>query len=268
MFATNQFVYVHLPKTGGTFVETALQRLYGRQTLNTIANKVARKLRLNVTVELPKHGTVRDIPQTLRRLTVLANMRNPFDRYVSMYKYQRYQKHPEQFGADNHVIMNRWPQFPNLSFEQYVHYMNDASAFLRLPGFASDDQPGLQTQQFLYFFTRNIEQCARNLTPESASNGRLIMMMPENIHFIFTNNLNQDLYNFLLSIGQPSHRIKFILDMRRVLPDGGGRNDSDHWEHYYTPELKDYVQRKERLLLELFPQFQLIQPATILKNAA
>jgi hypothetical protein len=42
-----------------------------------------------------------------------------------------------------------------------------------------------------------------------------------------------------------------------VLPDDGLRDRPEHdpWQSYYTPELKDFVRTRERLLFGHFPEF-------------
>ncbi len=254
MFITRDFVFVHFPKTGGTFVEAMLRRLHPIRSRRVVW-RAARRLGLPVTAYPPHHGTWRDVHQPLRQRELLTCVRHPLDRYVSQYRFARHLQHPEHFGAANPRIAARWPDLSALSFEQFVRFMNDANTFLHFPGFDDDDQPGHCTQQFLFFVAPNLVATVRDLTPESARNGHLRDMLPA-MHALFTHDLNRGLYDYLLSRGYAEHRVRFILDAGRVLPEGGGRPRDDHWSRYYTPRLEAYVRRKERLLFEFFPQFE------------
>jgi hypothetical protein len=76
-----------------------------------------------------------------------------------------------------------------------------------------------------------------------------------NIHFIKTSSLNEELYHFLLDMGYTSEDLKFILELGKILPEGKGRSKEQVWEQYYTPELKQMVRKKERLIFTMFPEF-------------
>jgi hypothetical protein len=72
MLLCDHFVFVHLLKTGGTFVKQTLLR-----RAPTDWN----------CVDLDGHPSVNDIPQTHRHLPCFGFVRNPWDWYVSAYHY-------------------------------------------------------------------------------------------------------------------------------------------------------------------------------------
>jgi hypothetical protein len=101
MLVTDNFVYVHMPKTGGTFVTSVLTRLHAlREPAHSRHARLKRQMSLLkerwrtlpalgssqygplLSLE-PKHGTCHDIPKTHRRKPIAATIRNPFDWYVS-----------------------------------------------------------------------------------------------------------------------------------------------------------------------------------------
>ncbi len=49
--------------------------------------------------------------------------------------------------------------------------------------------------------------------------------------------------------------VDFILEMKKVLPLGKGRTKEQKWQKYYTSELKDEIRQKERVLFQMFPEF-------------
>lgn len=69
MIVTDDLVYVHMPKTGGTFVTHALSQVH----------KLHPRKYGGLTALQPKHGTCHDIPADHRHKTILSTIRNPFD---------------------------------------------------------------------------------------------------------------------------------------------------------------------------------------------
>ncbi|MDH5649356.1 MAG: hypothetical protein OEY67_06835 [Gammaproteobacteria bacterium] len=72
MFLCKHFVYLHLPKTGGTFLHDVLTA-HSPETWDI--------------QPVPGHGSVRDIPERYSDLPVIGFIRNPWDYYVSWYTY-------------------------------------------------------------------------------------------------------------------------------------------------------------------------------------
>jgi hypothetical protein len=72
MILTNRFVFIHVPRTGGTFV----RRLFLHSAPSSWGAQI-----------LEGHPTVRDIPPPFDQLPRIAVVRNPFDWYVSWYHY-------------------------------------------------------------------------------------------------------------------------------------------------------------------------------------
>ena len=75
MLVTNDFILVHVPKTGGTFLNDIIAKH---------CDVLYRKL----------HVTLADAPPEYRDLPALAFIRNPWDWYVSFYHFMR-QKEPK-----------------------------------------------------------------------------------------------------------------------------------------------------------------------------
>ena len=72
MILSTKFVFLHLPKTGGSFVRELL----------THHAPSAWQLSLH-----DNHPTIRDIPSSHSQLPIFGLVRNPFDWYVSWYHY-------------------------------------------------------------------------------------------------------------------------------------------------------------------------------------
>jgi hypothetical protein len=70
VLVTDNFIFVHIPKTGGTFVDTVL-----REHLPTI------------DFEADRHAPYSTLPKRWRNLPAFCVIRNPWDWYVSWYHY-------------------------------------------------------------------------------------------------------------------------------------------------------------------------------------
>jgi hypothetical protein len=112
---------------------------------------------------------------------------------------------------------------------------------------------GAWTRQFIRFYFREPEQ-ARGWPDDVLRDPDARRAAMPRIHFVHTDRVREGLHAFLLEQGYRAEDAAFIREMGKVLP-GRGRGDDQRWERYYTPELKDRVRRRERLLLEIFPEF-------------
>lgn len=74
MILTKDFVFIHLPKTGGTFITRVLERAAPQSWQAQY---------------FEGHPTVQDIPDSHRDLPVIGMIRNPWSFYVSWYSFLR-----------------------------------------------------------------------------------------------------------------------------------------------------------------------------------
>lgn len=270
MIFTDKFVYVHEPKTGGTFVTSVLFRLYGLKwnrlvhLKNMIRGEIRGTKREYGTLihNNNKHGGCREIPAPHREKLILATVRNPFDLYVSQYEFGWWKRKEflpyyravpgfEKLGA-------RFPD--SVTFAEYVWLANKAFCDLAPQGEGGNNEEtghiGLLSEQFLKFYFRNPQEARAKLSDDDYARAQKYRAAMFDVHFIRTDELNRGLYDFLLRMNYKHEDIAFILELGRILPQGRGRSDAGkNWEHYYTPELKQEVRRAERFIFKLFPEF-------------
>ena len=246
MIVTPDFVFLHLPKTGGTFVTHVLSGLYGDRLRN-----------------VDKHGTCSDIPETDRGKPLLSTMRSPYDRYVSQYRFGWWVMHPEDYCGEE-TMREIYPHYPEISFPEFLSLANTrfVNCHRSAPtGFVNDNFPeerrlGWHTENFVRFFCRDARGVFARLDEEAIERADFVADMFD-VHFLRTANLRQGLHDFLLGFGHRPEDLAFILSADRVLPDEGGRRpEGDRWESYYTPGIKDFVRTRERLIFRLFPEFE------------
>lgn len=287
MIFTDRFVYVHQPKTGGTFVRHVLARLYQADRATARRHwsprfpwrwddEVAVSERYGVYVDHPiKHGTCRQIPSEHRGKPILGTIRNPFDWYVSKYEFGWW-KRAEFLPFFRAVpgFRDLYPYFPELDFAEYMTLAEQAFGGFRgavlpmlgrwahvlarvpyrnPPAGEGDAAVGLCTEDFLKYYSRHPRRILGDPDAHLDSGGWRREMF--DVHFIPTRFLNRGLYDFLVEIGYRTEDITFVLGLGRVLPEGRKKTEGRRWERYYTPELRARVLRRDRLIFAAFPQF-------------
>lgn len=264
MIFTDKFVYVHEPKTGGTFVTSMLFRLYGLRwtrwthVRNAVLGEVRRShLRYGSLIHNSnKHGGCNEIPRQQREKKILATVRNPFDLYVSQFEFGWWKR--KEFFKYYEAVPNfshDYPNFPDLDFAGYVRLSNATFRGFANGDVHDDSEPGLITEQFLKFYFRDPRAAYAKLRSGAyAASGTHVTDMHD-LHFIRTDDLNRGLFDFLARNDYAQADISFILGEEKILPRGKGRKLDQKWERYYTPELKMTVRRKEEFLFKLFPEF-------------
>lgn len=251
MIITDRFVYIHQPKTGGTFVSSVFRRLY------KVKDGTAYESRYGMYGRRRKHWPCWRIPEAHRSKKVLAAFRNPYDLYVSLYEYGWWKK--EEFRYEYESLpgfRQRFPDFPDISFSDYVELMNAAS-LSAVQG--SNGNMGFLTRKFVQFYFRDPASVLARSDEEYFSSDRYRSEMFD-AHFMRTERLNQDLHQFLLDTGYPPDDIGFILELDRILPElprEGKARAFSRWQDYYTPPVKQLVRNQERHLFTLFPEFDL-----------
>lgn len=260
MIFTDRFVYVHEPKTGGSFVTEALLRLYGlawtrRFRLEAMVRGEVTRANLaygRFTYHNLKHGTYGHVPPPHREKPVLATVRGPYEMYVSQYEFGWWRRREMRRHFDAVPgFARRFPRFPDLSFPEFVELWDAAMGDPE----GEDGEPGrgAWTRQFIRFYFRDPER-ARAMPDDALRDPEARRAAMPRIHFVRTERVREGLHAFLVEQGYRPEDAAFVLEMGKVLP-GKGRRDDQRWERYYTPELKARVRRRERLLLEIFPDF-------------
>lgn len=273
MLLTDKFTFIHMPKTGGTFVTAALERLHriprtplGRrffQVASLLGVKPALTRRYGKLLYAdPKHGTCHDIPQPHARKPILSCVRGPYEWYVSQFEFGWW-KHSSDFPVDDQPTPAGWaiekalpsfisdhPEFPQVSFDAF---MKLCAAAAREFNEDSGTNFGLYTHSFLRFFYKDPEDVLRDLhgrrTAADFTAGRF------DVHFLRTERLNADLRVALAGLGYRDEDLAFIEAMGKVLPMGIGRRDDQHWQSYYTPELAASVRAADDPLFRMFPVY-------------
>ncbi len=158
------YVFIHIPKTGGTALALALEARAKRDDIMAGDTPKARRrrrrlrgLRGQARGRLWKHSTLADIeglvPEAvLDRLFAFTLVRNPWDRAVSYYHWARAQRfdHPAvalarhlEFAAfiAHPVIRAAFRRWPASAWMRRADGREQCAAFIRLEHFAEDAAP-------------------------------------------------------------------------------------------------------------------------------
>lgn len=262
MILTDHFVAVHEPKTGGTFVTSALFRLFGAQwsLRHRLASALGRDLVTRgkygtFVFTNNKHGGCNEVPAAYRGRPILASVRNPYDLYVSQYEFGWW-KRREYLLYYRKVadFQHRFPRFPDLTFSEYMELTGEAFRTLRNDRFDPEGGPGLYTEQFVKFYFKSPAEAFARLDDEYIA-AQAYRRDLHDLRFVRTDRLNQDLHDFLIGMGFDRADVDPILEMEKILPQGKGRAAHQRWEAYYTDELKRSVRQRDRLLFAIFPEW-------------
>lgn len=271
MILNSKFVYIHLPKTGGTFVTKILDRLHPRFNVDSRFSRGLERLAIltgqtgnfiiDTTRYRTKHGHCKHIPKRFLNKPIFSTVRNPYDHYVSHYEFSQWKRYPQSFFVDLDEVLKfcNCQNLDQISFEDFVRVINStlSKPFAKMKeNNIESESIGMRTHKFVNSFFKNPEKIFRLIHDESLSLEQYKQeMFP--VSFLRTETLNQDLYKFLVNIGYDSEKVDFILNEGKIYPHEGGREENASWQKYYSPELKNFVRNRENLLFSLFPEYDI-----------
>ena len=232
MIPTGNFLFLHLPKTGGSFVTRELLQIFPGAK------------------DFDKHGFRCQIPKDYRHLPLVGCLRSPYDWYVSCYEFRWWVTRVETLpGVEQH------PRYPNLTFEDFVRLGNRQWWQRHHPELGACPRVGQCTSALINWFGKAPKHFLRGAllrVPTVEQFSREIA----GVTLLRTARLGSELVEYLRGYGVSERRLAEIAKAPKLRP-GPGRIHRRHedWHTYYTPELKRYVRRQDRLTFELFPEF-------------
>ncbi len=263
MIVTNQFVFVHLHKSGGTFVGKIILELFPEAR------------------QIGYHYPITMIPPEHQNLPVLGVVRNPWDFYVSYYAF--IQSLVTKFEAEKGHLSEREYQslvdrgidprngidilFDVLSNEGQLDFVKTTTNLLNL------GTPGGKLESALAVMPTQLGRRGK-LTPVQKNGFRgmnvtrddlaaikdtgegfytflfqHIYGTGEGVYFAKMETLRQDLIAFLQQIG-----IELNQSQQDVIWCSAKANTSKHQHYlsYYTPKLENLVREKDALVINKF----------------
>jgi hypothetical protein len=255
MIITDRFVFVHQPKTGGTFVAEVLERIHKARLGTGFVAALRWKCGgapgyFDTRTTTGKHANCLDIPDAHRDKPIVSIVRSPYDRLVSRFEFRWWESHPHH---DVDQVRQWYPNYPDLTFDQFVDL-----GYNRGPSHASKfphpELLGPETRQFIHFFFRKPRETFAAVSDDYIAAQRYLDdMFP--VRFLRTRQLNADLHAFLTDQGYAPSEIAFVRDAPKVLPGKKDGRKGKSWQEYFSPDLKQLVRDREKLLFAMFPDF-------------
>jgi hypothetical protein len=251
MIITDKFVFIHLPRAGGTFITDMLYHVFRyRRNENFMDLKYPLDAQyINARKVLTQHGLFSQIPEEYKHKTIISCMRNPFDRYVSLYECHHWVHFPYDTEEN---LRKSYAAYPDLDFKDYLILENNVGLRTRIYHENLHVDIGALTYQFILYFFKDPQSVISILSDDYIASERYKSDMAK-ILFLRTESLNHDLHSALLNLGYPEKEISFILTAQKI--NKSDRKKGDEWTHYYNDELLEYVRLKERFLFKLFPEY-------------
>jgi hypothetical protein len=256
MFITDRFVFLHIPKTAGTFVHKVLRELHCPSPTLRKLHSLQRVsgIRLPFVTytykEVTKHTIRRRIPEACdgSRIVVLA-VRNPLDHYVSHFHFGWWRNFANRWFDDLPQVEKKFGPPAKFDFATFVAATTEFAHWKEKP-VEGRDSLGPDSAEWLRYF------CSQpSLALEQRTNSDLLNEVKRqmaDVRVLHMENLNGDLQTFLASVGIPLERLQFLNNAQRVYPGKVTRSQNDAWQKHYTPQLRQTVMDSEWMLFELF----------------
>jgi hypothetical protein len=227
MLVTDNFVFVHLPRCGGTFVSEVIRKFFPSAH------------------EIGYHLPLALLPPELSHLPVLGTVRNPWAFYVSWYHHQQTNK---RHGPLISFLTENWK----------LDFVETTRNALNLGVIAADKLEGLiqvLPDKFDYE-RRHISNLTQDAMRHIRGSGiglytfrfNELFGKANDMYFCRVESLRTDLMAFFEKIGVANDALRgYVLGLEK-------QNISEHLHYstYYTPELAELVSIRDRPLIERF----------------
>jgi hypothetical protein len=226
MIVTDKFVFVHLLRSGGTFVSEVIRKFFPS------AHEIG--------YHLPRVA----LPTEYSHLPVLGTVRNPWAFYPSWYHHHY---------SDNRYL----PLFCSVSENRKLDFVQTIQNALNLG--VSDDKLNFLIQELPENFDyqeRHISNLTRDVIRKIRRTGiglytfrfNELFGQADDVFFCRVESLRSDLMAFFERIGAASDALRsYVLGL-----DKKNISEHLHYSTYYTPELAELVSIRDRPLIERF----------------
>jgi hypothetical protein len=226
MIATDKFVFVHLPRTGGTFVSEIIRKFFPSAQ------------------EIGYHFPRALIPKEYSHLPILGGIRNPWEFYASWYHHQQSETRYS-------------PLFCGLSENRTLDFNRTARNALNL-GVNEETLDRLihQLPEAFNYEQKHVSNVTKNTMRNIRGTGlglltfrfNLLFGNADDVYFCRLESLRADLLLFLERIGATSDALRscvLTLEKKNI-------SKYQHYSTYYTPELAELVSIRDKPLIDRF----------------
>jgi len=256
MLILDKFIVLNYPKTGSTFVREAIKEIHRKRKKNTsylfyfLDKKIRRQLYIEEILtpsnfdpsKNSQHGGYFQIPNKFRDREILATIRHPYHRLVSMYSYDWWKS---KYPFPKETLHTLFPTFPNLSLTEFIKYWELIDT-KRYPLIKKVNNIGFQSTRFISMFFSNPLDLINQLTIGAISFEEVYKNIPK-ITFIKQENLTDDLTYFLIRKRYNKEEINLIKNMPKLNLSTSTKISLDDKKYAL-----DYLEKKERFLIGMY----------------
>ena len=241
MIVTDKFVFVHLPRTGGTFVSEVIRKFF--PSAHEIGHHLPREL----------------LPREYSHLPLLGTARNPWEFYVSLYHYVG----PRDAAS---VLVSWMSENGRLEFNGSIRNILNLGV--------NDERLDVLIEMLpeqVDYSRRSIPNITKETTRKIRGTGigyytfRFNQMFgnADDVFLCRLETLKQDLVAFFDGIGAATDELRdYVLRSDKKNP-----SEHLHYSTYYTPELAELVSIRDRALIERFG-YVFEQPSSVENGGA
>jgi hypothetical protein len=230
MIVTDKFVFLHLPRAGGTFVYEVIKRFFPS------------------AIEIGYHLPREMLPKEYSHLPILGTVRNPWEFYVSWYHHQH--SNP-RYSSEANVL------FGSLSRNRTLPFSATVQNALNL---GIDDNELTTLMEILPkefdLQKRNIPNLTKDIMRKIRGTGlglytfrfNQLFGSADDIYFCRVESLRTDLMTFFEDVGIANDSLRsYVLGL-----DKKNISESAHYSTYYTPELANLVYSRDNQIISRF----------------
>lgn len=226
MIVTDKFVFVHLPRSGGTFVTGVIKKFF--PSAHEIGHHLPREF----------------LPKEYSHLPVLGTVRSPWEFYVSLYHYVW----PRDAGS---ILVSWMTENGTLGFEGSIRNLLNLGVNSERLDVLIEMLP-----EHIDYRKRHVPGVTKDAMSKVRGTGvgyytlRFNQMfgIADDMFFCRLETLRQDLVAFFDRIGVATDELRDYV----LLLDKKNTADHLHYSTYYTPDLVDLVSLRDRQLIERF----------------
>jgi hypothetical protein len=222
MIVTNHFVFLHLHKSGGSFINKVLGEAF----------PASRQIGYHFPYSL--------IPTIYKKLPVLGTVRNPLDYYVSWFHYQSQMDEPN-------YLFNVMSDNGSLNFEETIYNLLNLFSHESLLNKVIDLAPN----RFSTFNLNLTKQCFEKLRGSKLGFYSCLYQRlyetADNLQIIKLEQLREQLEQFIKAVGVDKEHTVF--ELINNIPDANISKRRE-FQYYYSSDLKHQVLEQEALLFD------------------
>jgi hypothetical protein len=226
MIVTDKFVFVHLPRSGGTFVTGIIRKFF--PSAQEIGHHLPREF----------------MPREYSHLPVLGTVRNPWEFYVSLYHYV--------WPRDAASVLVSW-----MSDNGRLRFKGSIRNLLNLG--VNDERLDVLIDMLperLDYSKRHIPSATKDAMRGVRGTGVGYYTLrfnqtfgnADDVFFCRLETLRQDLVAFFEGVGAATDELRDYV----LRSDKKNTAEHLHYATYYTPELSELVSIRDRALIERF----------------